>query len=1097
MKRMLRKLLSVLLALSLLMSLFTMTAAASGADGWREERAAIETILTLAEDGDSLLAQHLDRGGVLRSADEGSDAAAFTVEPPAPAVLALAPLPLPEVPPLLEVPPLPEELPLIPPAPAEGVEVPSVEGTVTDENGAGNPGEGTTEGTGETNDGTPGETPSEDTNGTGSGTPGEDTSEGTGGANTDASEDTGDTSTGTSGEDTAEGADGSNANTSGEDTAEGTGDSDTAASGGDPSGESGLSDTETLTSTQFSEGPEDPSEGEFSAEPITVTLGEVADEVTAALKDGGVSLAGAVWQVQGGRVFFGYLTGDSAAKILAYDGGWKCGTLPVDGDGGLVTDGAALDAASFESKLHLYGEDGAEILYDTGDLVISGEGAYFITGRGTGANNIVIEADAVVTLDNVTVEDLDSGLSAVKIKPGVNATIIAEGACALTGGTGGSGILVPAGSALDLSGDTLEATGTGTWAAGIGAYAKADFGGSGDITIHDMDSLTAVGGCQTGNTSQTNDEGGPGIGGGTTYDEYTASPVLSRIVLRNCADVTARGGSKAAGIGSGFWNACDIEIADCSVDAVGGSTAPAIGTARNTFNPNQNHDYGAISDVVVSPIVIRGSTVTTQGGFYGAGIGSGYNDKCVGDYARQEVAKKTAVSVEITGGSYVEATGGKLAAGIGGGYKNFGDSVSIGRDCTVYAYAGAAESGGKKIPCGIGSGADGSSLFSDAGGTVSIASGAEVRAFSYGYDAGDPLASKWAVSRELEDGGTSAAVLQCRFLVADSFDENGKGLYSEPIGLFSKSRTNNVILSGAGETYTVRMPAGYTCMAATVQPGTYAVTVDGKVQSSLESIAWSAESGNGTAYASGEHRDGAYANYDLTYQPWSDKTGYEATVRYTFGQPSADFPAASGVNSFDAVAYRPAVEPTRPASFQVTYQWTGAVPAGVTLPGGASVEAGAAYTPDDTFTAATALEGAYRGETGTFTFSGWDRTEVFTVNEDVTLRGVWSFVPAGGTASGTDTDNSGRDDGDDGDDGYDTPADLPDQQVPTADLPDQQVPQSETPAPETPDAPVTDLPEPPVPLADVPETGDGALLWLLASLAGLAALALTGKKRRA
>ena len=108
----------------------------------------------------------------------------------------------------------------------------------------------------------------------------------------------------------------------------------------------------------------------------------------------------------------------------------------------------------------------------------------------------------------------------------------------------------------------------------------------------------------------------------------------------------------------------------------------------------------------------------------------------------------------------------------------------IGARAEVTALAGKKEASGSKIPCAIGSGADGSGLFSDSNGSVSIADGASVTAFSYGYDTAeyngtsknDVLASKWAIGRELDASATTATVLQCRFLTSDFYSEKIDGM---------------------------------------------------------------------------------------------------------------------------------------------------------------------------------------------------------------------------------------------------------------------------------------------------------------------------------
>ena len=648
-----------------------------------------------------------------------------------------------------------------------------------------------------------------------------------------------------------------------------------------------------------------------------------------------------------------------------------------------------------------YVTDDADLLVIDSALADSEDSPDFtVTGQGTGSNRIELRTDCTVYLRDVTVQDVEDGQSAISIAPGVDAIIIVAGDCSLTGGDGGCGIAVPTGSSVTIQGesggDRLSATGMGKWAAGIGYYVK-DGIGSGDITIENLETVIATGGCYGEGVNDANGpEGGPAIGGGTSYREYNNTSSISTITLKNCDNVEAYGGSKAAGIGSGFWNAANVVIEGCTVEATGGATAPAIGTARNTY-ASQTADE-PLTSAVISNIQITDSIITAEGGYYGAGIGSGYSDRSLGDYSRAAKKKLTFVSIELDGNASVTARGGKLAAGIGGGYKNYGDSVTIGDSCTVYAYAGENDGNGMKIPSGIGAGADGSGLFSDVGGDIAIADGAEVYAFSYGYEAIEPLASKWAVSRELDDTDTSASILQCRFLVTDTFRENAMDKYSEEIGVLSYEKAYEVSISNGAAPLTVYVPAGYTCVAATVEPGAYQVTVNGKTQSSLESIAYSAKTDGAvtqkesTAYEGGSHAEGGrYAEYDHSYQPYNSKSD-TVTIQYTFGDPSANFVVSSGVNSFDAVAYRPSVLPTQ---YTVTYAWDGAVPeTDVALPFPAVVTAGGIHTPDSHYGKDFTLSGAYNGVAGAFSFSGWDQSAAFTVTQDTLIHGTWTFTPS-------------------------------------------------------------------------------------------------------
>lgn len=546
-----------------------------------------------------------------------------------------------------------------------------------------------------------------------------------------------------------------------------------------------------------------------------------------------------------------------------------------------------------------------------GVYTISASGVYTVSG--TGAQPIVVTAQDVTLNLTGAILTAPAGKSAIALESGASVTLNVSGVCSLTGGDdntqGGCGIQVPSGASLTVRGatgaDSLTAIGTGTHACGIGNYQKGA-PSSGKIVIENLAALSAVGGkadCDlTSDHGKT--EGGPAIGGGRTAPAGDSGD--GTVTLTNCASVSAIGGSKSAAIGAGFWNACDVVISNCaSVSATGGVTAAAIGVSRNPAS-----EYGP------SSVTITDSAVTAQGGYEGAGIGSGYCDKSYGDYARTlsdgtagSAVSLPAMNLSIDGASVVTATGGKLGAGIGGGYKAGNVHIRIGSGASVTAYAGEKGEGGSKIPCGIGSGADGSGLFSDKNGSIAIADGASVAAFSYGYDSAayngtlnsQVLGSKWAIGRELDSSATTAAVLQYRFLTSDFYGEKLENMTE-----LNPGQSNAVTLTSDAGEKSVTIPQGYTCMAVTAAPGTYTVSLNGQSWSYLNTLGYEAAGDiGGTAYTFGTFPESAYASYHSTYLAYHDG----ATVRYALDRPSADFTASAGVNSYDAVAYRPAVVP--------------------------------------------------------------------------------------------------------------------------------------------------------------------------------------------
>lgn len=105
-----------------------------------------------------------------------------------------------------------------------------------------------------------------------------------------------------------------------------------------------------------------------------------------------------------------------------------------------------------------------------------------------------------------------------------------------------------------------------------------------------------------------------------------------------------------AGIGGGYNKNCgSITINGGNVTATGGDKAAGIGTGRVITN----------NTITGGDINISGGTVVATGGIGGAGIGIGYAGGAEGNF--------TGGDINITGGT-VEATGGIGAAGIGSGF---------------------------------------------------------------------------------------------------------------------------------------------------------------------------------------------------------------------------------------------------------------------------------------------------------------------------------------------------------------------------------------------------------------------------------------------
>ena len=153
--------------------------------------------------------------------------------------------------------------------------------------------------------------------------------------------------------------------------------------------------------------------------------------------------------------------------------------------------------------------------------------------------------------------------------------------------------------------------------------------------------------------------------------------------------LTAKGGSKAAGIGTDYDSDANVEggnivINGGTVTAKGGDNGAGIGTG--TVNDSDN-TCGAIT--------INGGTVTAEGGSNAAGIGTG----------KANDGSTTCGAITINGGT-VNATGGNNAAGIGtglaSGHSNTCGDITIGTGVTSVT---ATKGGGSPSPNSIGKGA--------------------------------------------------------------------------------------------------------------------------------------------------------------------------------------------------------------------------------------------------------------------------------------------------------------------------------------------------------------------------------------------------------
>ena len=608
-------------------------------------------------------------------------------------------------------------------------------------------------------------------------------------------------------------------------------------------------------------------------------------------------------------------------------------------------------------------QDDVIMITESGSYTIKGSGSQQIVVQGNVDVEIVLEGDV-----NITTQTSDSDRkSAIRLEKGANVRLVIDGSASVSGW---NGVEVVAGTTLTVTGvggkegtDSLTAAGNGKWGCGIGFYNKAG-GDAGNITIKDIAKLAAYGGGIDQNKKKSDGyEGGAAIGGGRSQDINNG-----KVTLENIGEVYAQGGSKGAAIGAGFWRGTDVEIRNVdSVTAIGGDTAAAIGSSRNAYsgatydkNDRTQHDDGTL-EILSTNITIENSTVDAAGGYYAAGIGAGYYDTCLNDPSRPEgydyhtgeLIENPGVRIEIGDGAQVTARGGQLAAAIGGGYKVNAPEIIIREGAVVTAYAGVKENSGSKIPSAIGSGADGSGIFSDNNGIILIEDGAQVTAFSYGYEsmnrsgsASDPdatttnkgiLGNKWAISRDLQDGETDATILQGRLLVEKDIYREMED-HPEIVGEMkfydvNSAHTVQIIdLRNENNQYEVEVPAGYSSFAVTVPAGVYKLMIDGEVWSYLENRGYSAvNDGTGTINGKiggesvpvgtkagliyGQETDSAdaYAEMLDRYHTYGDSNSDLVTIHYVFDDPSATFKVEKGIiNEYDAIAVRGLVEPVVP-----------------------------------------------------------------------------------------------------------------------------------------------------------------------------------------
>ena len=307
----------------------------------------------------------------------------------------------------------------------------------------------------------------------------------------------------------------------------------------------------------------------------------------------------------------------------------------------------------------------------SGDITISSDGTYLISGDGSEVANIIIvkkDVSADITLQNVNI--VANGQPAFMIEDDSkgNVTISLDGTNVLKATTLNHAGLQKNG---DTNSGTLKITGSGSLEA-YGGPSGAGIGGgsmcSGSNIIIENCKVTAKGGSW-----------GSGIGGGNKGKG-------SKIDIIN-SNVTATGDFSGAGIGGGSRSeGSNITITNSTVTATGGSGGAGIGGGCHS---NGNGGNG-------SNITITNSTVTAKGDFGGAGIGGGKGGNGYGGNGSD---------ITITS-STVTATGASGGAGIGGGYSSkSGVNGGNGSNITITNSTVTATSDSSK-GFGIGNGRD-------------------------------------------------------------------------------------------------------------------------------------------------------------------------------------------------------------------------------------------------------------------------------------------------------------------------------------------------------------------------------------------------------
>ena len=281
-----------------------------------------------------------------------------------------------------------------------------------------------------------------------------------------------------------------------------------------------------------------------------------------------------------------------------------------------------------DGEISLRGNDAGTIFYEQSGIAGTAS-SVMITNRDNSvasSNGISIFADKgemiAVVIDDLKIDATGTGNAAISVLGGGEIAIEMNGESYLTGDAENAGIHVSEKSSLIINATDNDGKITvqgGLHAAGIGGNTDDS---SGQITINNGTILATGGGINPNITGtpvngQGNHGGGAGIGSGETVDNNNTTGDI----IINGGSITAIGGTRAAGIGSGFnTESGTITINQGTVNATGGPTAEY---ANGYYMGFTGSGIGGSETSGGGIITINGGRITASGD---AGIGSGINN---------------------------------------------------------------------------------------------------------------------------------------------------------------------------------------------------------------------------------------------------------------------------------------------------------------------------------------------------------------------------------------------------------------------------------------------------------------------------------------